>query len=369
MNLAKKFFFLFSLLSSAFFLSGCQDVIFANIRKEVKLNDGTVAGSIRALIRFNDGTSEYIYLANGAAIYRKKNTGNVADHREGGWEKVCSARNIGNSDYVVTLAADETYLYALTATWEENTSKGQNRWNGRAIYESKDGRDWKLVKNIRTDPTETGYDNPALYLFCTNTIAKETRYAYYNYGGTVTPLNGADFPENENGDDVVGNAASCAFLNGGVKFAPASGTYYGSASCTDEKIDGSTSTLYYSSGSRLYWGENVSNSNKYVSAGDYIYSLAVTKDYILVGTASGIEHFYLNAADGSVGGKREDFDTNADAIMSSGYEVNALLVVDPSKNELDNAIYSAIDFEGRSQQFDHVCLWAYYPSRGNWNRD
>ena len=364
MNLAKKFFFLFSLLSSAFFLSGCQDVIFANIRKEVKLNDGTVAGRIRALIRFGSGGQENIYLSNGAAIYRKKNTGNVADHREGGWEKVCSARNIGNSDYVVTLAADETYLYALTATWEENTSKGQNRWNGRYIYTSKDGKNWDKVEtvNIDTDPTETGYDNPALYLFCTNTIEKGTRYAYYNYGGTVTALGEAPEPPS----DV--NAASCAYV-GSVKFAPASGTYYGSASCTDEKIDGSTSTLYYSSGSRLYWGENVSNSNKYVSAGDYIYSLAVTKDYILVGTASGIEHFYLNAADGSVGGKREDFDTNADAIMSSGYEVNALLVVDPSKNELDNAIYSAMDFEGRSQQFDHVCLWAYYPSRGNWNRD
>lgn len=361
MNLAKKFFFLFSLLSSAFFLSGCQDVIFANIRKEVKLNDGTVAGSIRALIRFGSGGQEYIYLANGAAVYRKINTGNVADHREGGWVKVCSARNIGNSDYVITLAADETYLYALTATWEENTSKGQNRWNGRYIYTSTDGKNWELVENIKTDPTETGTRNPALYLFCTNTIEKGTRYAYYNYGGTVTALSkGAPEPPSD-----VNDWSSCAYYNKKVEFA-ATSTYYGSASCTDEGRSSETSTLYYSRGSTLYWKK--SGEVKSTSAGDYIYSLAVTKDYILVGTASGIEHFYLNA-DGSVGGKREDFDTNADAIMSSGYEVNALLVVAPSKNELDNAIYSAMDFEGRSQQFDHVCLWAYYPSRGNWNRD
>ena len=365
MNVAKKFFFLFSLLSSAFFLSGCQDVIFANIRKEVKLNDGTVAGSIRALIRFGSGGQEYIYLANGAAVYRKKNTGNVADHREGGWEKVCSARNIGNSDYVVTLAADASNLYALTATWEENTSKGQNRWNGRAIYASKDGKNWELVENIRTDPTETGYDNPALYLFCTNTIASANRQAFFNYAGTGYKLDGTTATSDTNAN----GASSCAYL-GGVKFVTASGRYGedGSASCTDEGRSGETSTLYYSRGSTLCWGTTVSDSNKTVSAESTIYSLAVTKDYILVGTASGIKHFYLNA-DGSVGGKREDFDTNADAIMSRGYEVNALLVVDPSKNEIDNAIYSAMDFEDRSQQFDHVCLWAYYPGRGNWNRD
>ena len=368
MNLAKKFFFLFSLLSAAFFLSGCQDVIFANIRKEVKLNDGTVAGSIRALIRFNDGTSEYIYLANGAAVYRKKNTGNVADHREGGWEKVCSARNIGNSDYVVTLAADEGNLYALTATWEENTSKGQNRWNGRYIYTSKGGigDEWKPVTadglKIETDPRETGSDNAALYLFCTNAIANGNRQAFFNYAGNGYKLDGTSASKHAAAD----GASSCS---SSTVFAKPASTYYGSASCTNETNEKSATMHYYSNGRRLYYGATVSDSNKYVDAKDYIYSLAVTQNYILVGTASGIEHFYLNAADGSVGGKREDFDTNADAIMSSGYEVNALLVVDPSKNELDNAIYSAIDFEGRSQQFDHVCLWAYYPGRGNWNRD
>ena len=362
MNLAKKFFFLFSLLSSASFLSGCQDVIFANIRKEVKLNDGTVAGSIRALIRFNDGTGEYIYLANGAAIYRKKNTGNVADHREGGWEKVCSARNIGNSDYVITLAADKSNLYALTATWEENTSKGQNRWNGRYIYTSKDGKNWNKVEteNIKTDPTETGTRNPALYLFCTNTIKNDNRQAFFNYAGTGYKLSGTTASEHPDAN----GASSCS---SSTVFAKPASTYYGSASCTNETNEKSATMHYYSNGRRLYYGATVSDSNKYVDAKDYIYSLAVTQNYILVGTASGIQHFRLDST-GNVGGA-EDFDTNADAIMSSGYEVNALLVVDPSKNELDNAIYSAIDFEGRSQQFDHVCLWAYYPGRGNWNRD
>lgn len=369
MRLLKKFFFSFALICAAFFLGGCQDIIFANIRKEVKLNDGTVSGTIRALIRFGDGNKEYIYLANGKAVYRKLNTGNVADHKEGGWEKVCSGGSRGLGKYVVTLAADSTYLYALAADWDENTSKGQNRWYKRAIYASKDGKSWTDVTTdkiyIKTDPTKTGSDNPELYLFCTNTIASGNRHAYFNVGGAGYELKGFDTPAP---NSAANGAASCAYV-GGVQFASASSTYYGLASCTDEKRSsaGTATTWYYSNGSTLYW-EKSGVARRNVGVGSRIYSLAVTKDTILVGTESGIKHYSLND-DGSVGGEVRDFATNADAIMSSGYEVNTLLVIDPSKNETETAIYSAIDFEGRSQQFDHVCIWAYYPGRGNWNRD
>lgn len=370
MKLLKKFFFSFTLIFAAFFLGGCQDVIFANIRKEVKLNDGTVSGTIRALIRYGNATQDYIYLANGKAVYRKVNTGNVDDHKEGGWQKVCSGGSGGLGKYVVTLAADETYLYAFAADWDENTSKGQNRWYKRAIYASADGGfNWKEVQSILTSPTGTGSANDEVYLFCTNTIAKGNRQAFFNVGGIVYDLKGlAQITVSDKSTDPDANgAASCAYV-GAVKFAPASSTYYGSASCTDENREsaGTTTTWYYSDGSTLKWKGTVSG---YISVrGGYIYSLAVTKNYLLVGTESGIKHYSLNG-DGSVGGEVEDFATNADAIMSSGYEVNALLVIDPSRSETENAIYSAMDFEGRSQQFDHVCIWAYYPGRGNWNRD
>lgn len=362
MKLLKKIIFSFTLVSAALFFCGCQDVIFANIRKEVKLNDGTVSGSIRALVRYEHGGQEYIYLANGKAIYRKANSGNVADHGEGGWQKVCSGGSGGLGTYVVTLAADEEYLYAFAASWDENTSKGQNRWYTRAIYASANGGfSWTTVKSIPTSPTGTGTDNMELYLFCTNTIASANRSAYINEGGTGYKLNGLTDPSLESG---ANGAASCAYV-GSVKFVSRSGTYYGSASCTNETKDSSATVRYWSSGATLHWNGTVSGSR---GVGSRIYSLAATNDYLLVGTEDGIKHFYLNS-DGSVGGENGDFATNADAIMSGGYEVNALLVVDPSKNETDNAIYSAIDFEGRSQQFDHVCIWAYYPGRGNWNRD
>ncbi|MDE5582041.1 MAG: hypothetical protein K2I95_11565 [Treponemataceae bacterium] len=370
MKLLKKFFFSFALICAAFFLCGCQDIIFANIRKEVKLNDGTVSGTIRALIRYTDKSgTEYIYLANGKAVYRKLNPSNVNEHREGGWQKVCPGGSGGLGKYVVTLAADATNLYALAADWDENTSKGQNRWYKRAIYASSDGGfDWKKVHDITTSPTGTGTDNVAVYLFCTNTIVKGNRQAYFNVGGAGYKLNGSAEPTAE---ALANNAASCAFVSGSKpEFASASGTYYGSASCTDENRNsvGTTTTWYWSDGSTLFYSVKDDETKRHVSVGSRIYSLAVTKDYILVGTDSGIKHFTLNS-DGSVGGEVRDFATNADAIMSSGYEVNTLLVIDPSKSETETAIYSAIDFEGRSQQFDHVCIWAYYPWRKNWNRD
>lgn len=365
MKLLEKFFFSFALICAAFFLGGCQDVIFANIRKEVKLNDGTVSGSIRALIRFEDGGQEYIYLANGKAVYRKASPEGVNEHKEGGWEKVCSGGSGGLGKYVVTLAADATHLYAFAATWDENTNKGQNRWYTRAIYASGDGGlNWSVVHNIPTSPTGTGSDNSEVYLFCTNTIKKDNRSAYFNVGGAGYELSGGT----AKASSVADGAASCAYLGEPVPaFAPASSTYYGSASCTNEGLGGANDgkVRYYSDGSALHWDGVVSGST---GVGSRIYSLAAMKGCILVGTESGIKHYFLDN-DGRVGGDLGEFTTNADAIMSGGYEVNALLVVDPSKNETENTIYAAIDFEGRSQQFDHVCIWAYYPGRGNWNRD
>lgn len=376
MNLSrflKKIFFASVMIFAVFAFSSCQYVIYASIRKEVTLKDSSVEGVVRSIIRVSSGGTEYLYITNGGEIFRKPNSGNSADHSYGGWQKVCSNKDIGSSDYIMALAADSDHIYAFVAWWDENTDKGQNRWNARAIYASADGKEWTEVRDIDTDPTDTEDDNPALYLFCTNTIKNENRSAYFNYDGTGYKLNGTNAPTeeanasaNKDKKDDYG-AASCAFINDKVEFAHASDKYYyyGSASCTNEAKDNDATIRYYSKGgTTLYWDGAVTGSRK---ADVHIYSLAVTADYILVGTAGGIEHYKLNA-DGSVGGE-ESFKTNADAIMSGGYEVNSLLVINPEKNETETAIYAATDFEGRYKQFDHACLWAYYPERGNWNRD
>lgn len=369
MNLSgfsKKAFFASAMVFAIFAFSSCQDVIYSNIRKEVTLEDSSVEGIVRSIIRVSSEGEEYLYITNGGKIFCKKNSGKTSDHSYGGWETVCSNKDIDSSDNltIIALAADSDNVYAFAAIWGENTNKGQNRWYKRTIYASADGgKSWKSVCDIPTSPTSTGTDNAALYLFCTNTIAKENRQAFFSYNGTGYKLNGDAEPTAETN---ANNAASCAYVNGEVKFAAISETYYGSASCTNETNDAPATIRYWSNKRTLYWGVEADDTKK-ISAGDYIYSLAVTKDYILVGTKSGIEHYRLNG-DGSVGDKTT-FATNAEAIMSNGYEVNALLVIEPEKNETETAIYAATDFESRYEQFDHACIWAYYPERGNWNRN
>lgn len=368
MNLSgfsKKAFFASAMVFAIFAFSSCQDVIYSNIRKEVTLEDSSVEGIVRSIIRVSSEGEEYLYITNGGKIFCKANSGKTSDHSYGGWETVCSNKDIDTSDNltIIALAADSDNVYAFAAIWGENTNKGQNRWYKRTIYASADGgKSWKSVCDIPTSPTSTGTDNAALYLFCTNTIAKENRQAFFSYNGTGYKLNGDVEPTAETS---ANNAASCAYVNGEVKFAAISETYYGSASCTNETNDAPATIRYWSNKRTLYWGVEADDTKK-ISAGDYIYSLAVTKDYILVGTKSGIEHYSLN--NGSVGDKTT-FATNAEAIMSNGYEVNALLVIEPEKNETETAIYAATDFESRYEQFDHACIWAYYPERGNWNRD
>lgn len=393
MNLSgfsKKAFFASAMIFAIFAFSSCQDVIYSNIRKEVTLEDSSVEGIVRSIIRVSSEGEEYLYITNGGKIFCKKNSGKTSEHSYGGWETVCSNKDISSSDKltIIALAADSDNVYAFAAIWDENTNKGQNRWNERAIYARADGgKSWEKVPfEIKTDEDKTGDDNPSLFFFCTNTIANENRQAFFNYDGNVYKLNGLDADKiydkesDKNSDEKkdIKDAASCAYVNGEVKFASASDTYYGSASCTNETKDSPATIRYWSNKRTLYWGVEADDSKK-VSAGDYIYSLAVTKDYILVGTASGIERYSLKN-DGSVGDKKA-FDTNAEAIMSGGYEVNSLLVIEPGKidghekrekkerEEKETAIYAATDFEGRYEQFDHACIWAYYPARGDWNRD
>ncbi len=365
---SKKAFFASTMILAIFAFSSCQDVIYSNIRKEVTLEDSSVEGIVRSIIRVSSEGQEYLYITNGGTIFRKENSGKTSEHSYGGWKKVCSNEDIDSNDKmnIISLAADSENLYAFTASWDENTSKGQNRWNERAIYASADGgASWEKVYDIPTSSSGTGTDNAAFYLFCTNTINNANRSAYFNYNGTGYKLNGISSPTEEAN---ANNTASCAYVNGEVKFAIHSGEksnrYYGSASCTNETKDKDATIRYYSDGRKLKWDGAVSGEK---NAGDYIFSIAVTEDYILVGTESGIEHYILKD-DGSVGDEKS-FETNAEAIMSGGYEVNVLLVIEPNKKEEETAIYAATDFSGRYEQFDHACIWAYYPERGNWNRD
>lgn len=112
-------------------------------------------------------------------------------------------------------------------------------------------------------------------------------------------------------------------------------------------------------------------------------SIAVTSDSVLVGTGSN-RSYNSNASSGSgivkalvdengKPTKKGDFSTNADKIMVSPYIVRALLAVDPSKNEAGTSIYSAMDYiytaTSAGTNSTNRGLWAYYPGKGEWNRE
>ena len=127
--------------------------------------------------------------------------------------------------------------------------------------------------------------------------------------------------------------------------------------------------------------------NSVLSAGEDISCLAMTKDALLIGRGDyslsstytgGIVKMSVNE-DGSPVLNSENkaylssFQTNAAIQLSSSYLIFTLLVADPSKTELDSIIYSSIGFKSSGAStavtYKNVGLWAYYPSRGNWNRE
>lgn len=120
----------------------------------------------------------------------------------------------------------------------------------------------------------------------------------------------------------------------------------------------------------------------FVKFGGSVISLAVTNDSLLCGT--GTNRFYESSSSAGKGiykaslvnGKLAGigtFVTNADSVMKSPYMVRALLCADPSRNEVETSLYSSVDFiytpASAGTNIDNRGVWAYYPTRGNWNRE
>lgn len=104
-----------------------------------------------------------------------------------------------------------------------------------------------------------------------------------------------------------------------------------------------------------------------------IISFGITKDKLLLGTRTGIAHVNFDT-ERIPGTGLQAFNSNAASVLHSPYHVLSIFVVDPSKNEDKTDIYAANEYEGyystsTTALFEDIGLWAYYPSRGNWNKD
>ena len=164
--------------------------------------------------------------------------------------------------------------------------------------------------------------------------------------------------------NAVAASRSCVYYKGDVIF------FSSLASTTNETALSPATVYYYGVGQWLRWDGEIKNIVGYSCEGTLM-SLGVTADYLLVGTNAGIKHRPLtNRMPGPVS---VDFKTNAASTLNSAYQILSLLVVNPELNETQTAIYASQVYSGtgssNSAQFDHVGLWAYYPYRGNWNRE
>ena len=343
-------------ITALFQFSGCQDEIFNEIRDEIKLEDSTVSGHINSIIRFNPngGGTEYIAIQNGGVYYR-----NAAVETETDWTK--DSRTAGQ---VSKIAADKEYIYALYTDWKEDLDEGEWVRNSTSIVCKKNIEDsWTKIYTVDS--------NTNVNLFCTNAKKKENRKAYVRIGSTgVYELNGTLPPSSMETRDTNASTVptkdsnSCAWLGGKVYF------FNGLAAASNETATTEATTIYYASGSTVYYSSDGSTWNSQ-SAGDVVYSISYTSDYLCLGTDAGYQQ--MPHSEGTPTGSANDNFSNTSSTLSSYYEVWAVLAVNPEKTQAGNTIFASLDYSGSSSStsavFDNIGLWGYYSGRAKWNRE
>lgn len=340
----------------AFVATACHDVIFDEIRKEVKLADAQVSGDINSIVRFGMDGTEYLFVQNGNIYYKElKPEPTTSEPYEGQWKKTVKGI-IGN---VFCLAADTTYLYALAVRIEEDEDEGENYSAEQTLYCSTDGNVWKKI-DLMLPPKGPNT------LFCTNSPNPAHRKAFLNTNGTVYALDGETATEYATGE--VKNPKACVWFDGGVTFSTSG------AATTNESANDDPTLWYEGIGKDIFTYSTSDRKNpdhKKENIGYTIHSLACTKDFLLAGTDGGLLYFGLDGNGLPTG--TTDSGTNVSSTLSSYYEVHSVLAVDPSLPAKGGDIYGTTVFEGTSSNTgasaDNQGLWAYYPGRGHWNRE
>ncbi len=192
--------------------------------------------------------------------------------------------------------------------------------------------------------------------------------------------------EKDTEENTYYNANAVAVVNGETFFFGTTISNNAIAVTTNETYSTGASKFYYSSGSTLYYGSSTADLTESVSAGSWITSLAYCKDAILIGrggssaynstsstSSGGIEKVQLADSAGTPGTKLGTFTTNAQSQLLTSYIVQMLLNASPDKDELDSILYASLTFTGTASSttasYSNIGMWAYYPERGNWNRE
>ena len=226
----------------------------------------------------------------------------------GQWVKL-SRDGMGGGKVFKLAAGDK--LYALAGHVRSDEDEGENYVNGWGLFCSDDGNSWKPVGGSYSLST-TG--NHLYSLTDGSSVSAYIR----NNSGTIYSLSGGS----------VGND--------GKPYKIKAGDYTASGSAINGHSVGST-----------------------------IYSMALAGDHLVVGTASGLKYINTN-------NWREETVANSASALSSYYEVHCVFVVDPDKSPWQTDTYASAIFSGTTSSgasSKNEGLWAYYPGRGNWNRE
>ncbi len=350
-----------SILAASLFTS-CHDPIYEMIGKEVELETNGLRGDIRSIVPFNN----YIYCCNNM-IYRKPA---LASYEGGGQNKQWREVSTSFTDGTITfLASDSSHIYALAIEWEADESEGKNLPSSAAIYSSTDGNTWEKVtipganlNSIDEDDELVLFDNQVQSYSSGGTISTSGRAAYFGF---------YDYSRRA-GETYSLSGTSASAIGGGVKYCKAAGNQF-----SQSYAFANSGSMYYwakNDDDELYWGTNPADySNSIDLDSGIIFSISVTADYLLVGTAHGIQRVPISGPGGGVTGGTKDFKSGNNALSTLTGRVITTYVLDNSKpeGETDEYAYQTIygSVKSSSISFDEVGLYAYYRERNTWNRD
>ena len=346
-----------TLMAIGTLFSSCHDNIYEMISKEVALESNGITGDIRSIVPFNNN----LYLTNGF-LYKKTGLSSTETRQYNKqWAKIST--NGIDCDMIIYIASDETYLYALTADYEENENDGENVEASHALYCSSDGSSWEKVDTSAFTSLKMRkiFDNQVQsYTTGTGVNTDSGRKAYLRIEDSGTyELNGtgAPTPKSSTGYCIAANFNGTDYFNS--SYALAANDHF----------------LYWASnGSTLYWGTDTASATGSVDLDDgSIYSISVTGDHLLLGTSSGIKRVAIDSNTGVPSSSTEDFsgDNNAESLLTN--RIYLTYVLDQSEPEASSDEYAWMTIHysitSSSLSFDEIGLYSFYPGRGTWNRD
>lgn len=386
-------------------LSACHDPIFEIINNEVVPETYGLHGEINSIVRFNG----YLYTATGYLYRKTLESSSTTGLYNKQWTKIPSP----NSKMPVKfLASDSNYLYAYTVSYTQDLDN-VNRIGTVIIYYSSDPSDstqWKQIDdsnflsfNNLSQGSTKGVDDSRDFLipfstkiFDNQAVDCANRNAYIlcilrnssgKYIHKVYRLNGNSLEAVEN--NTFNNQEVITDKSNENKNYTSNAVYYKGHDYFSKyaALTADENYIYYTENkNKVFVADGWDAANGFTLTGtadgkaktvsidcSNIISLGITSDYLLLGTEGGIQHVALNS-EKMPANKVSDFQTNAKNILHSPYIITLLFVLDSTKNETATDIYAANEYLGvfsssTTALFEDFGLWAYYPGRGNWNKD